>query len=117
MCSHSRPTEARWLEWAYCTAAASRWKWWTAAQSRSRIYPDRLPTIVRMLDRIEEYLNAAPARACEIETLGPVRLFFHRESDHPFLSYARPAAPLGARAAEEIAAVRAAFARRGRLCR
>lgn len=67
-----------------------------------------------LLEQIDDYLNASPALACDVEYLGPYRVFFRRDSEMPELSYARPerGQPLG-----PINAVRAAFAARRRACR
>ena len=67
-----------------------------------------------MLTLIKDYLDAAPAQACEVEQVGPYRLYFRRDSDMPELSYARPVRGEREGTLEEIAAVRAAFVARGR---
>src|SRR5689334_6416083 len=70
-----------------------------------------------LLQRIDTYLNAAPRAASDIEQIGPFTLFFRRDPPMPELCYARPTAPLSGDHREEIAAIRAAFARRGLPCR
>lgn len=70
-----------------------------------------------LLHRIDQYLNTAPRPACDIEQAGPFTLFFRRDSLIPELSYARPTAPLSDDLREAISEVRAAFARRNRVCR
>jgi ribosomal protein S18 acetylase RimI-like enzyme len=63
---------------------------------------------------LDDYLEAAPAQACDVERVGPYRLYFRRDSDMPELSYARPVRGERAGTREEIAAVRAAFLAHGR---
>ncbi|MBB6053056.1 GNAT family N-acetyltransferase [Armatimonas rosea] len=67
-----------------------------------------------LLALIDDYLDAAPAQACDVERIGPFRLFFRRDSEMPEISYARPVRGERAGTLEEIAAVRAAFLARGR---
>ncbi len=67
-----------------------------------------------LLAQIDDYLNAAPAEACDVERVGPFRLFFRRDSDMPEISYARPVRGEREGTLEEIAAMRAAFVARGR---
>jgi ribosomal protein S18 acetylase RimI-like enzyme len=78
---------------------------------------DRNPDSTALLRRIDGYLNAVPRAASDVVSVGPFTLFFHRETDFPFLSYARPTGPLDSDLSEAIAGVRAAFAGRGRPCR
>ena len=70
-----------------------------------------------LLRRIDDYLNAMPRPACDVEQVGPFTLFFRRDSSLPEISYARPTAPLSGDLRAEIAEVRAAFRRRSRVCR
>ncbi len=70
-----------------------------------------------LLTQINAYLDAAPASASEVETAGPFRLYFRRDTAMPELSYARPQGTLSGDLSSPIAEVRAAFARRGRVCR
>ena len=46
------------------------------------------------LHRIDAYLHAAPRVLCEAVELPPFTLYLSRDSESPFLSYARPSAPL-----------------------
>ncbi|UQA63030.1 GNAT family N-acetyltransferase [Polyangium aurulentum] len=70
-----------------------------------------------LLEPLDAYLDEAPRGSCEVETVGPFHLFFHRLSDHPFLSYARPAGALEGDLGPPIALVRRRFEERGRRCR
>lgn len=70
-----------------------------------------------LLQRIDAYLNAAPRAACDVEQVGPFTLFFRHASPMPALNYARPSALLMGDLREDIDHVRAAFARRGLVCR
>lgn len=63
---------------------------------------------------LDDYLDASPAQTCDVEQIGPYRLYFRRGSEMPELSYARPVRGAGVGTLEEIAAVRAAFLARGR---
>jgi ribosomal protein S18 acetylase RimI-like enzyme len=76
-----------------------------------------MDTAQGLLRRIDDYLNAAPGKACDVETVGPFTLFFRRDSAMPELSYARPTASLEGDLSDAIAGVRAAFAARERVCR
>lgn len=67
-----------------------------------------------LLSQIDGYLDAAPAQACDVERIGPFRLFFRRDSDMPEISYARPVRGEREGTLDEIAAARAAFVARGR---
>jgi ribosomal protein S18 acetylase RimI-like enzyme len=67
-----------------------------------------------LLAQIDDYLDAAPAKACDVERIGSFHLFFRRDSDMPEISYARPVRGERAGTREELAAVRAAFLARGR---
>ena len=67
-----------------------------------------------LLTLINDYLDAAPAEACDVERVGPYRLFFRRDSDMPEISYARPVRGEREGTLDEIAAMRAAFVARGR---
>jgi GNAT superfamily N-acetyltransferase len=65
---------------------------------------------------IQRYIRTAASRGRELERVGPFLATFDRHTDHPFLSYAIPddgAAPTAA----DVAALRAAFERRGRVPR
>lgn len=66
-----------------------------------------------MLGRIDHYLHMAPRVLCDVVALPPFTLYFNRESDSPFLSYARPSEELEA-GDETIVEVIRAFADRGR---
>jgi predicted N-acetyltransferase YhbS len=70
-----------------------------------------------LLAQLDGYLDEAPRGSCDVETIGPFHLFFHRLSDHPFLSYARPAGPLEGDLTPAIDLVRRRFEERGRRCR
>jgi ribosomal protein S18 acetylase RimI-like enzyme len=76
-----------------------------------------MPSREALLQRIDTYLNTIPRAACDIEQVEPFTLFFRRDSVLPELSYARPTARLSGDLKAEIAAVRAAFAARSRVCR
>jgi len=67
-----------------------------------------------LLEQIDDYLNAVPVPTCDVELLGPYRVFFRRDSEMPELSYARP---VRGEVLGPINAVRAAFAARRRACR
>ncbi|WP_394795943.1 GNAT family N-acetyltransferase [Armatimonas sp.] len=67
-----------------------------------------------MLTQIDDYLDAAPAQACDVERIGPYRLYFRRDSDMPEISYARPVRGERPGTQGDIAAMRAAFLARGR---
>lgn len=70
-----------------------------------------------LLAQLDAYLDQAPRGGCDVEAVGPFHLFFHRLSDHPFMSYARPAGPLEGDLTPAIALVRRRFEERGRRCR
>ncbi|WP_309712724.1 GNAT family N-acetyltransferase [Armatimonas sp.] len=70
-----------------------------------------------LLNSIDDYLAAAPARACDVERIGPYQLYFRRDSDMPEISYARPVRGEREGTLEEIMAMRAAFVARGRRSR
>ena len=67
-----------------------------------------------MLTQIDDYLDAAPAQACDVERIGPYRLYFRRDSDMPEISYARPVRGERPGTQDDITAMRAAFLARGR---
>src|SRR5262245_58866338 len=70
-----------------------------------------------LLQHIDRYLNTVPRAASDVVDVGPFLLFFRRETDCPYITYARPAAPLVGDLSVAIAEVRAAFEGRGRRCR
>jgi len=70
-----------------------------------------------LLEHLDAYLDEAPRGSCDVESVGPFNCFFHRLSEHPFLSYARPAGRLEGDLAPAIALVRRRFEERGRRCR
>ena len=67
-----------------------------------------------LLAQLDDYLDAAPARGCDVERIGPYRLYFRRDSDMPEISYARPVRGQREGTLDEIVAVRAAFVARRR---
>jgi GNAT superfamily N-acetyltransferase len=65
---------------------------------------------------IQQYIRSVAARDRDVERVGPFLATFDRTTDHPFLSYAIPddgAQP----SAHDVAALRDAFVRRGRIPR
>ncbi|HEX4690994.1 MAG TPA: GNAT family N-acetyltransferase [Solirubrobacteraceae bacterium] len=65
---------------------------------------------------IQQYLRSTVVRDRDVERIGPFLATFDRTTDHPFLSYAIPddgAEP----SAGDVAALRAAYERRGRVPR
>jgi ribosomal protein S18 acetylase RimI-like enzyme len=73
--------------------------------------------MANLLAQLDAYLDQAPRGSCDVETVGTFTLFFHRLSDHPFLSYARPAGGLEGDLGPAIALVQRRFEERGRRCR
>lgn len=70
-----------------------------------------------LLEKIDRYLNTVPRAASDVVDVAPFLLFFRRDTDCPYITYARPAAPLAGDLSPAIREVRAAFAGRGRVCR
>jgi ribosomal protein S18 acetylase RimI-like enzyme len=65
---------------------------------------------------IQQYIRSVVVRDRDVERVGPFLATFDRTTDHPFLSYAIPddgAAPT----ADDVAALRDAYVRRGRVPR
>lgn len=70
-----------------------------------------------LLPRIDGYLHAAPRVMCDAVPVGPFTVYLNRETDSPYISYARPSEPLRGDLGAEIEAVRALFRQRGRVAR
>jgi ribosomal protein S18 acetylase RimI-like enzyme len=70
-----------------------------------------------LLERLDAYLDEAPRGTCDVESIGPFTCFFHRVSDHPFLSYARPRADGSGDLKRWVAALRERFTERARRVR
>src|SRR3954447_20870354 len=87
----------------------------STAGTRGEAMPARLASDA-VDHAIQRYIRTAASRGRELEHVGPFVATFDRHSDHPYLSYAMPddgAEP----SAADVAALRAAFARRGRIPR
>lgn len=67
-----------------------------------------------LLSQLDDYLDAAPARASVVERVGPYRLYLRRDSLQPELTYARPIRGERPGTLDEISAVTAAFRAHGR---
>jgi ribosomal protein S18 acetylase RimI-like enzyme len=70
-----------------------------------------------LLRRIDRYLNTVPVWRCDVLHVGSFDAFLNRGGGHPFLSYARPARPVGGDIIGDVETVRRAFLDRSYLPR
>jgi len=68
-------------------------------------------------ERIQSYFREVARRQYEVVELAPFTLFFHPTDPLPFFNYAIPDAPEAGVAPAHLAALRAAFRKRGRIPR
>jgi ribosomal protein S18 acetylase RimI-like enzyme len=68
---------------------------------------------LKLLHRINDYLNSAPRWRCDVVEIGPFDLFLNHGGGNPYMSYARPAREIKADPSDDIRSVSRVFKERG----